>query len=788
MKKFLSLLMMTLLCTAAWAGEVTDELTYAGIGVTGTSYQDWTGKSFTSDAVYAGQSAGGSESIQLRSKNSNSGIITTASGGTIKSVTITFNSNTAVGNTVDVYGKNTAYSAASDLYGNNQGTKLGSIVNGTSTSITVDDEYTFIGLRSNSGAVYLDKVEIVWENGASGDELAKPVITFDPLTAYEGDNVTCTITAAAGEIHYTLDGTTPNENSTLYTAAFTVKATTTVKAVAVEGEILSEVAEKTITFKPTVTTLAGLNDYYSGNTALAFNGEAIITYVNGNYCYVKDATGVALLFGYDVFGTAEVGKKITGFKGTAKLYNQLPEVGDVTDVTYATDDPVTVTPTERTIPQITANPVLNEYTVLRGVSITTPSNKNFTITDADENTLQGRDNFSYPDFPAVVDGLTFDVEGFVATYNGTTQFYPTKIEQAAGAPLAISVTPEAGTYTAPVTVTITANYDDAVITYDINGDGDETYTEPFTLNETAEVYVTATRGNETVEWNGTYTINLPEPVEPMGKCQLVTSADDLVAGKRYIIVATVDGATYAMSTTQNTNNRGASAETIATDGTITPSENAQIITLEDGWYFNVGDGYLYAAASDKNYLRTEAEKDDNAKAAITFDEDGTHIVFQGTNTRNVLQFNLNASNNNPLFSCYGSANQSPVMLYKEVEEGTVIYGIELDKPAGTYKGNVTVKATVTPEMPENGTLTYTYVEEGATETPAEQAFPANGVTLTKKGTLNVYLKDGNTTLASTSASYDFTELIGDLDKDGFVTISDVNYLINIILGKIHPND
>ena len=351
------------------------------------------------------------------------------------------------------------------------------------------------------------------------------------------------------------------------------------------------------------------------------------------------------------------------------------------------------------------------------------------------------------------------------------------------------MTPEAGTYTAPVTVTITANYDDAVITYDINGDGDETYTEPFTLSETAEVYVTATRGNETVEWNGTYTINLPEPVEPMGKCQLVTSADDLVAGKRYIIVATVEGATYAMSTTQNSNNRGASAETIAADGTITPSENAQIITLEDGWYFNVGDGYLYAAASDKNYLRTEAEKDDNAKAAITFDEDGTHIVFQGTNSRNVLQFNLNASNNNPLFSCYSSASQSPVMLYKEVEEGTVIYGIELDKPAGTYKGNVTVKANVTPEMPEGASLTYTYVEDGATETPAEQAFPTNGVTLTKKGTLTVYLRDANNgQLASTTASYDFTELIGDLDKDGFVTISDVNYLINIILGKIHPND
>ena len=78
----------------------------------------------TSDAEYAGQSAkDASGNIQLRSKNSNSGLVSTTSGGTIKSVKITVGSGS---NTIDVYGKNTAYTDATDLYSSStQGTKVG---------------------------------------------------------------------------------------------------------------------------------------------------------------------------------------------------------------------------------------------------------------------------------------------------------------------------------------------------------------------------------------------------------------------------------------------------------------------------------------------------------------------------------------------------------------------------------------------------------------------------------------------------------------------------------------
>ena len=109
--------------------EITDVLNRELIGVTSTSYSGWEGKTSNSDAVYAGNSAGGNESIQLRSNNSNSGIITTASGGTLTNVTVTWNESTTDGRTLQVYGSHTAYTSPTELYSADTfGELLGTIV------------------------------------------------------------------------------------------------------------------------------------------------------------------------------------------------------------------------------------------------------------------------------------------------------------------------------------------------------------------------------------------------------------------------------------------------------------------------------------------------------------------------------------------------------------------------------------------------------------------------------------------------------------------------------------
>ena len=142
-----------------------DVLNQSWTGITGTNYTSKSGLAGSaSDAEYSVQAAGGNSSIQLRSNENNSGIVTTASGGTLKKITVKWNSSTNDARILDVYAKNTAYSAPSDLYNdNNKGTLVHSFkCEDGNASWTFEGNYEFIGLRSRSGAMYLDEIDIEW--------------------------------------------------------------------------------------------------------------------------------------------------------------------------------------------------------------------------------------------------------------------------------------------------------------------------------------------------------------------------------------------------------------------------------------------------------------------------------------------------------------------------------------------------------------------------------------------------------------------------------------------------
>ena len=149
---------------AAGVTSVTDVLNQEFTGIEGTTYTAFENKPGESGAIYAGNCAGSNASIQLRSNNNNSGIVTTASGGKVAKIVVTWNENTVDGRTLNVYGKTSAYSAATDLYATDtQGTLLGTVVFGKSTEIVVSGDYQYVGFRSASGAMYLTEVDIVWE-------------------------------------------------------------------------------------------------------------------------------------------------------------------------------------------------------------------------------------------------------------------------------------------------------------------------------------------------------------------------------------------------------------------------------------------------------------------------------------------------------------------------------------------------------------------------------------------------------------------------------------------------
>ena len=166
------------------------------------------------------------------------------------------------------------------------------------------------------------------------------------------------------------------------------------------------------------------------------------------------------------------------------------------------------------------------------------------------------------------------------------------------------------------------------------------------------------------EGSAQYTLTVKnKAVEGNDVFVLVEDASTLKADDEIIFVGsrTANEVTtyYGLSTTQNSNNRGAEIVELLSDGTIKPNSNVQRFTLEgnaSGWYFGCDAGYIYASSSSGNQLKTKTEADDNAKATIAIEEGIATVIFQGSNTRNDLRFNYNGGT--PLFACYASTNTS----------------------------------------------------------------------------------------------------------------------------------
>lgn len=146
---------------------------------------------------------------------------------------------------------------------------------------------------------------------------------------------------------------------------------------------------------------------------------------------------------------------------------------------------------------------------------------------------------------------------------------------------------------------------------------------------------------------------------------IVKDYSSLKAGDK-IVIAAKDSA-FALSNTQNDKNRG-QAPIVKNGSSIDLNQMSDVcvFTLEEGnikgtwaFYDSYNKGYLYAASSSSNYLKTQSNCDNNASWAITIENGVTKIQAQGTNTRNLLRYNSSSK----LFSCYSSGQQD-VVLYK----------------------------------------------------------------------------------------------------------------------------
>ncbi len=105
-----------------------------------------------------------------------------------------------------------------------------------------------------------------------------PKVTISPAGGFYPSAQTVTLTTTAGEIRYTLDGTIPRADSTLYTAPFSVAANKPVRARAFAvGKVQGDVATRTYFIAETASTLPVVSLAVDNNTLF---GNKIGIYTN----------------------------------------------------------------------------------------------------------------------------------------------------------------------------------------------------------------------------------------------------------------------------------------------------------------------------------------------------------------------------------------------------------------------------------------------------------------------------------------------------------------------------
>lgn len=145
-------------------------------GTPSSGYGEWTK---ILNASYLGNTSSHASGIQMRSTNSSS-IVSTVSGGYVKSVTIVAPKAVYSGRTFDVYGSNVAYTATNQLYQGHRpegSRKLGSFTVSeeieTVGSVTIDGNYQYVGIRSKENALVASKIFVEW----IGEPQATAVVT-----------------------------------------------------------------------------------------------------------------------------------------------------------------------------------------------------------------------------------------------------------------------------------------------------------------------------------------------------------------------------------------------------------------------------------------------------------------------------------------------------------------------------------------------------------------------------------------------------------------------------------
>lgn len=332
--------------------------------------------------------------------------------------------------------------------------------------------------------------------------VSTPVFSPGGGTIFAPVQVTISSATADATIYYTTDGTTPDENATLYTTPISISTTTTLKAIAVKtGMTSSGIASATYTFPTQVNTIEEFieaNNGVTNSTPYQITGDVTFVFRSGRYIYITDETASLLVFdnSTSLITNEYVNGDIIegGIIGTCNVYNGLTQMIPLTDWAASTDNDGAVTPIVVTVEDIANNYGLYESKLVTIENVTfsaglfnTTSTTNVNFTQ-DGNSMACRNVHRTLDM-TIPEGFQADVTGFILRYNTNFQIAPRGnndiVEVTPEQVATPAFTPAGGTYNEPLAVTIACSTPDATIYYTTDGtepsDASTLYTGEFTL-------------------------------------------------------------------------------------------------------------------------------------------------------------------------------------------------------------------------------------------------------------------------------------------------------------------
>ena len=255
---------------------------------------------------------------------------------------------------------------------------------------------------------------------------------------------------------------------------------------------------------------------------------------------------------------------------------------------------------------------------------------------------------------------------------------------------------------------------------------------------------------------------------------MITSASDLSAGDKVILVGYDDNGTAYVMSYQKTNNRHA-IEIADNGGTITTtvatSASSQTEPFEitigqsnGAWTFfdALNNGYLCAPGGG-NYLKTQAELDAKAEWNLSMDGDGFIPTSNTDAEQNIMRYNVTST----LFGCYKSSSNVTGLVYIFKEGGEPVinpepsnYPTDFNATLDITRVNLTWTASTGAQLPRG------YVVIGSNDgtivppvdgVPVEDdTDPADGHVAYNKTSTSVYFDDLTANTTWTFAIFPFT--------------------------------